>query len=177
MKKLRIVTAVALLLAFLASAWIPAPAYAATSTTITLSISNKTGMAVTINLTGPKNYTIPTVPGNTQKEISSGVYRYSYKACGVEKKGELKAKGKKAKINIPACKTSNIRIVNQTDQTLQVSLTGPFTYRFTIPPESSLPAKVIRGVYRGTGVQCGENFSREVQALIGRYVWVFFPCE
>jgi hypothetical protein len=176
MKKTNLLIVLSLILALVVAAWSPTPAQAGASGPTNLSIGNKTGMPVTITLTGPKNYTIMAAPGNSTKEIAGGQYKYSYKACGINKTGTIKTKGAKTKLNIAACKTAIIVIVNRSDQTLFVNLTGPYKYSYTLLAETALPVKVVRGVYRGTGTVCGQSFSREVQAVGARYVWTFYPC-
>jgi hypothetical protein len=179
MKKLNILIVLALMVSLLGAAWTPTPAAAANTSKIStiLTINNKTGVPVIVSLSGPKNYTIVAAAGKNVKEIANGEYKVNYKACGVVTNAKVKYTGGKATINLVACKMVVILVVNFTDSPLQVTLTGPGTYSYTLPAKTRLVIRVLRGVYRGTGAVCGKSFSREIQAILGRYSWAFYPCS
>jgi hypothetical protein len=131
----------------------------AATTNSFLTVANKSIGTVTVTLTGPGTYTIFAPVGITTKEIPKGTYRYSYKACGLDYTGTLKATGGKSKLSIAKCKTANLIIMNFTDSTLTVNLSGPATYYYSVPAHSAMRAVILRGVYRHSSVCHGKSFS------------------
>lgn len=165
-----------LLTAFILFAFVFAavtPALAAT-TVSALTVENKTTKRVDIVLTGPREYTIYANPGRTLQEIQPGTYRYSYKACGQDVTGTLKAKSSKVKLKINACKTAKILIINRGSSNLFLQMYGPETYTFTVPPNSTFRATVVRGDYRYSATWCGSSKTGTVSAKSKSYRWTFW---
>jgi hypothetical protein len=144
---------------------------AATANSI-LTVANKSIGPVTVTLTGPSSYTIFAPVGTTTKEIPKGTYKYSYKACGTNYSGTLKATGAKAKISIAKCKTANLVIMNFTNSTYTLTLSGPASYYYNVPAHSSVRAVILRGVYQHTGVCGGKSYSGPWAIKGARfYIW------
>ena len=129
------------------------PALAAAGT-VTLTITNKTGVAVRVTLSGDRSYSINAAPGKTDSLISPGNYMYSYQACGKTINKKLKVSGTKAKINIAACPMANIKFMNETHGGMTMYLRGPASYKFVLVPGTTT-VKVIKGSYTYTSYACG----------------------
>jgi hypothetical protein len=167
MKKLNLFS-ISLALILLFSSLVPTTAFAsseaqnvvaAASPNSILTITNKSIAMVTVTLTGPRSYTFYAQVGKMTQEILKGTYKYSYQACGLKFSGTLKATAAKSRLPIAACKTTNLVILNFTDATVTLSLVGPATYYYTIPPHSSVRAKILRGTYSWSGVCNGRSSS------------------
>lgn len=137
-----------------------------------ITITNRSGAAIQVKLTGAGNYTINALPGKTVQFVNRGDYRYTYKVCGAEKKGEISSGGKLA---IAACPTAKIAFFNYTQDFVTVSMTGANTYTFQLPPGVTRQV-VIAGVYRYTAYFCGDSHSIAVNLTKGKWFDVF-TCE
>ena len=162
------------ILGLLASVVIPYPVAAASNGPSKLTVDNKTGKVIYIKLTGPANVNITSLPGQTQKDLARGKYTYTYEACGKTVKGVLKVNGPKVKLKIAACPTSKIVILNKGQTMLNLHLSGPENYSFTVAPNSVLKVTVLRGTYKYTAYWCGGSKSSEISAVKKSYRWLFW---
>ena len=121
MKKANLITAF-VIIALLLATWITRPGWG--EGRAKLVIDNKTGAALTVELTGPRSYTFTAAPGKSQNPVEPGKYRYSYKACGATKPA-LTIAVKGGKLAIAKCVMAGVTIVNDTGGTLYINLNGP----------------------------------------------------
>lgn len=145
------------LLAILISAWTPAaaassaPAESITATAgVTLTITNPLPKATVVTLRGSNDYTF-TVPANqaVTKTIEQGKYRYSYKGC-LDKKaaGILSQKDGKYELDIPACKTITMRIINPHTANYTSTMTGWMNYTINVPAGTIKSFAIVAGPYQ-----------------------------
>jgi hypothetical protein len=133
----------------------PSPVQAAA--TPGLMVDNKTGAGVTITLSGPANMTFIAGPGKTTKALQPGKYRYSYRACGANRTGNITIAQKSSKLTIAKCVTSKVTISNDTGGTLTLTLSGPANYTFNLG-SGKTKITVIKGKYTYTGrAYCGSK--------------------
>jgi hypothetical protein len=144
MKKANFITAFVLIALFF-STW-STPALAGAKEGAKLVIDNKTGAALTVELSGPRSYTLTAAPGKSQNPVEAGKYRYSYKACGATKTGSITISAKGGKLAIPKCVMAGVTIVNDTGSTLYINLNGPATFNFTVGTGKT-KVSVIKGKY------------------------------
>jgi hypothetical protein len=144
MKKINLIIAF-VLVSLLLSAW-RSPGLAGKTEGTKLVIDNKTGAALTVTLTGPRNYTLTAAPGKSQNPIEPGKYRYSYKACGAAKTGSITVAAKGGKLAIAKCVKAVVTIVNDTGGTLYINLSGTAVFNFTVGTGKT-KVNVIKGKY------------------------------
>ncbi|HSS98080.1 MAG TPA: hypothetical protein VLK33_13660 [Terriglobales bacterium] len=147
-----------------------------------LIIQNKTTVPVTVNLSGPQNYSF-TIDAGTKKrfEILQGHYTYSYTACGSKKTGKFVLDSLGYVITIAKCdkkggessecvyyvaskcdtketKKSTVVFViqNNTGADLRLGLSGPASYSLYVPTGKT-KFTVTKGSYKWTmsGTGCG----------------------
>ena len=155
MKKTKLIIALVLISLFL-STW-STPALAAETKGGKLVIDNKTKAAITVELTGPRNYTLTAAPGKSQNPVEPGKYRYSYKACGATKTGSITVAAKGGKLAIAKCVMAGVTIVNDTGSTLYLNLSGTAVFQFTVGTGKT-KINVIKGKYDYSGSgSCGSQ--------------------
>ncbi len=143
---------------------------AAAAGTVRLTVNNKTGAVLeTLTFTGPQTYTFYNVPtGKSIFEVAKGKYRVTYKACGADKTKVVNIQSN-YKFNTVACPVARIRVINDTGRTLTLVLSGPASYRFSLPPANTV-ITVLKGAYEYTGYGfCGT--SRGTFKARGRMFW------
>ncbi len=123
-----------------------------------LTITNSTGAAFWMTVTGAKSYTFQVVPGKNVFEVEQGEYTLSYFACGAQQSQTVNVKkgGKSLKIVcvIPkAGKTPQLTIDNKTGP-IYVTLTGVKSYSFSAPTGKTQFA-VEPGTYQISYYACG----------------------
>jgi hypothetical protein len=162
-----------LLVALLLSAWtMPAAGFTtpdqsaglgitvveATGGTARLTVNNQTGAVMPkLVLNGGKTYTFYNVPqGKSQYDVLKGSYKFEYQACGAKKSKKVNIQSN-TKFSTVKCAVSKIQMNNQTGSNMYLTLTGPSTYRLTIPPGNS-PITVLKGSYQYTmQTSCGTD--------------------
>jgi len=162
-----------LLVALLLSAWtlpaagFPAPdqsaglgitMVSATGGTVRLTVNNQTGAVMTrLVLSGTKAYTFYNVPqGKSNFQVIKGNYKFEYQACGAKKTKKVNIQSN-TKFTTVKCAVAKIQMVNQTGSNMYLTLTGPSTYRFTLPPGTT-PITVLKGSYKYTmATRCGSD--------------------
>jgi hypothetical protein len=156
-----------LILVFAASTWGSALASdtPAAAETAKLLITNKTPESVTIHLTGPRNQTIVAPPGKTTFQLPPGKYEYSYKVCGADKKGKLNL-AKSGKLNIASCPMANVKIYNVTGMNMYLTLNGPMSYTFTLPPGIT-KVRIVKGTYNYSLSGCGGSPTKDTIVIKG----------
>lgn len=166
-----------LLVVSMVAAISPVPAFASGAAAVTpqIIINNKTTVAITVTLTGTQPYTIYALPGTTTQQVTAGMYKYSYKACGLTKKGTLNAKGRVAKLTIAACPSVTINIKNYGGTNLTINLNGPASFNFTVSPHSTYRIKIPKGTYDWTAYWCGGSKSG-THNFTNSGVW-WFTCK
>ena len=138
--------------------------------------NNKTGVKidklVLTPITGPKTYTFYNVaPGKTEFNIEKGKYSMEYSSCGKLKVKKVNITGT-LKLNTASCPTANVTINNITGGTINLTLTGPTTYRFTLP-SGKTKITVWKGDYDySCSGRCGTD-SGEVK-FKNRLVWTWY---
>jgi hypothetical protein len=137
-----------------------------------LTITNKSGAAVEVKLSGAAKYTFNAPVGKTSFQVNRGEYIYTYKTCGTEKKGKIESGGKLA---IAACPMAKILIINFDTEFARVVFSGPYTYNFTLTPEVNR-VSVIAGVYRVTAYTCGKTETEVVNLTKGKWIGAY-GCE
>ena len=143
-----------LLVSLMVSAWFT-PALAAGSGGLT--VDNKTGATVTITLNGAGSYTIRAVPGKSSTAVTPGKYKFSYKACGATKTGNIAVLANGAKLAIAKCVMANVTIQNDTGGNVSLSLNGPASYFFTLATgRTKITAIKGKYDYRLAGI-CGSK--------------------
>lgn len=139
--------------------------------------NNKTGVkideVVLTPITGPRSYTFYNVaPGKTEFSVEKGKYSMQYNACGKLKVKKLNVTSGTIKLNTATCPMANVTINNITGGTISLTLTGPTTYRFTLPAGKT-KLSVWKGEYNYTcSGRCGSE-SGEVK-FKNRIVWTWF---
>lgn len=157
----------------LSYAWQPAAALAAqpvasSSTTVKLVINNQTGANVYLSLSGTSIYYFTLGGGKTSLEVLKGKYQYRYLACGTTQTGTLQVKKANQKFVLKKCtaakgannkpaKTVKVNMINDTGGIMNMTLSGPTTYHFTIQTGKS-QIFVMKGKYTYTvyGI-CGND--------------------
>lgn len=138
--------------------------------TVRLTVNNKTGAVLeTLTFIGPQTYTFYNVPtGKSIYEVAKGKYRVTYKACGANKTKVVNIQSN-YKFNTVACPVARIRVTNETGGTLTLLLSGPASYRFSLPPGNTV-ILVLKGTYQFTGYGvCGTD--RGTFKAQGRMYW------
>jgi hypothetical protein len=134
--------------------------------TVRLVFNNKTGVKidklVLTGLTIDKNYTFYNVaPGKTEFSVEKGKYSLEYPACGKTKVKKVNVSGT-LKLNTATCPTAVINVNNLTGGTLYLNLSGPTTFRFTLPAGKT-KITVWKGLFDYTGSgRCG-SMSGEIK--------------
>lgn len=124
-----------------------------------LTITNSTGTAFWMTVTGAKSYTFQVVPGKNVFEVEQGEYTLSYFACGAQQSQTVNVKksGKSLKIVcvIPkAGKTPNLTVDNKSGGAVLITLTGSKYYSFTAPTgKNAFPIEA--GTYTISYRACG----------------------
>lgn len=137
-----------------------------------LTIQNKTKAPVVFQMKGPKNVYINLPAGKTVLDLPYGKYTYQYKACGIEIKGALDVKKTTKPIQITACKTAKIRLINYTSRSASFQFAGPENKTFQVLPESEMRIEVWQGTYKVTFRYCGD-VETETLKLTGKWrMWV-----
>jgi hypothetical protein len=180
-----------LIAALIISAWTPAPvnwntpqenSVQAAAATLQLVINNKTGATVNLSLKGPAgSYTWTVKSGKSTFSVASGQYKYSYKACDKQVTGTVNVKKNGQVLSLPACSkkgtkaagTVNVKVRNNTGGYVQLNLTGPATYTFSIAPGSST-INVIKGKYQYTAWGCGGSSISGTKQLGGGSTWTWW---
>jgi hypothetical protein len=168
--KLIVLSSIVLLLSF---AWQPAAAQAAqpatgSNTALKLVINNQTGANVYLSLSGVNSYYFTLGAGKTSVEVLQGKYQYRYLACGANQTGTLEVKKANQKFVLKKCaadkkasskpaNTVKVNMINQSGGVMTMILSGPTTYRLTVPNGKS-QFLVVKGKYTYTvyGV-CGSK--------------------
>jgi hypothetical protein len=176
MKKFPLLT-VFILLAILYSAWTPAAAASGQAETatagsgVTLTISNPLPKATVVTLRGSDDYTF-TVPANqtVTKTIEQGKYRYKYNGC-LDKKasGILTYKDGKYELDIPACKTVKVRIINPYAADFTSTMNGWVNYNINVPAGTIKIFDVIAGRYL-LSYTCSNGYSWSGKVKLSRNV-------
>ncbi|UCH61224.1 MAG: hypothetical protein JSV61_07010 [Anaerolineales bacterium] len=139
---------------------------------VRLIVNNRTGAVIPqLVLTGAKTYTFYDVPqGRNIFEISRGTYKIQYQACGAKKAKKVNIQGN-TKFSTVTCPVVKIQILNQTNSNLYLTLTGPSTYRFTLP-HGTTPIIVLKGVYKYTmQTACGTERGTVAIKRKARWTW------
>lgn len=170
----------------LLTAFIPVPFTAqdvvgqAQSGTRQLVINNKTGEKFNLVLKGPATYNFMLKAGKQNVSILPGKYKYTYTACGGEKKGTLEFKKDNQVLVLAACKVKNaekgkvnITIQNNTHAYMTLNLVGPETYRFSLKAGKTV-ITVAKGKYQYTATGCGGSVATGVIQLKKPRVWTWF---
>ena len=138
-----------------------AAASQATQTTVKVVFNNKTAEVVQLTLSGPASYYFPLPPGKSNQMMLPGKYTYRYTACGEQKTGSFTVKDSGYTLTLAACPkkpptppaTYKLVLNNKTGETIQITLTGPMTYTFTLQPGKT-SQDVKPGKYRYTYKAC-----------------------
>lgn len=149
--------------------------------TYKLVLNNKTGQAVKITLTGPMTYYFTLQPGKTSQDLKPGKYRYSYQACGGEKKGTVEVKKNGTVLTLAACPKNKksgggdvtVKVKNDTGGTVWLTLSGPANYNFTLAPGKST-ITVLKGKYAYTIYGCGGGSASGTRQIGGNLEWRFW---
>jgi hypothetical protein len=133
--------------------------------TVKIIFNNKTGVKLDkvelTPITAPRSYTFYNVaPGKTEFSVEKGKYSMQYNACGKLKVKKLNVTSGTIKLNTATCPTTMINVNNMTGGTIYLTLTGPTTYRFTLPAGKT-KITVWKGTFKYTcsgrcGAQSGE---------------------
>ncbi len=142
----------------------------AASTTIKLTVQNKTGAVLDrLVLTGPKTYTFTNVAiGKSTFEILKGKYTIQYKACGANRSKKVTILSN-YKFSTVGCPLVKINVINESNGNLFLNLKGPVNYRFVIPPGVTR-ITIIKGTYQYSGTMPCGTFSGTIKAR-GRIRW------
>jgi len=179
-----------LIAALMISAWTPIPvnlnppqenSSQAAATSVQLVVNNKTGETLNLSLKGPATYNWNINPGKTTQTVVPGKYKYTYKACGGQKSGTVEAKKTGKVLTLAACNQKgakaagmvNVKIRNDTGGYVQLNLTGPATYTFSLAPGNST-IQIIKGKYQYTAWGCGGASVSGTKQLGGGITWTFF---
>lgn len=141
---------VILVLALVLPSWTPAQAQGSAS----LTLWNRTGETIYLNIKGPQEYHGWLEQGKFKFEYVLGKYTYSYWACNDWHNGKFNLTKKGAEITLTECAAttkadgeqtpaasgttqtsgqSQIKITNKTGASFYLMMQGPQTYYFTIP--------------------------------------------
>jgi hypothetical protein len=152
--------------------FVPGSQASAQTTTAKLTIQNKTKAPVVFQMKGPKNVYINLPAGKTVLDLPFGKYTFQYKACGIEIKGSLEVKKTTKPIQIAACKTAKILMINYTSQTASFQFAGPENKTIQVLPNTQTRIDIWQGTYKVTFRYCGEVETDTVK-LTGRWrMWV-----
>jgi hypothetical protein len=179
-----------LIAALMISAWTPIPvnlnppqenSSQAAATSVQLVVNNKTGETLNLSLKGPATYNWNINPGKTTQTVVPGKYKYTYKACGGQKSGTVEVKKNGKVLTLAACNQKgakvggvvNVKIRNNTGGYVQLNLTGPATYSFSLAPGNST-ISVIRGKYQYTAWGCGGASISGTKQLGGGKTWTWW---
>jgi hypothetical protein len=180
-----------LVAALLISAWTPmsvswnAPqenSVQAAATTLQLVVNNKTGATVDLSLKGPAgSYNWRVKEGKSTFSVVPGIYKYSYTACGKQVSGSVHVRKNAQVLNLAACAKKatkgagvvNVKIRNNTGGYVQLNLSGPATYSFSLAPGSST-ISVIKGKYQYSAWGCGGASISGTKQLGGGSTWTWW---
>lgn len=121
-------------------------------TTYDVKVNNQTGSVVSIafTATGQTARTFTLQPGVNILKLPEGKWKYKYTACGDNTSGTYVVKTKNnPTLQIKACKAASLvtlRFNNRTGGLLNITLTGPQTYRLTLATGKT-NVKVVKGNY------------------------------
>ena len=101
-----------------------------------LTINNKIGGNIHLNLDGPRNYSLWVLPGKTIYELVPGIYDYSYYAEGGYEKGSFDLK-KKGGLFVMKIDKGNLKINSKYPQNVFVTFSGPVSYYLWVLPGKS----------------------------------------
>ncbi len=135
--------------------------------TVKVSVENRTGDEVDINLSGPASYKFNVQTGNSKITVEAGTYSYSYKACGGRTfTGTFNAQAG-AKLSLTRCANSVtgggqsdlhfVIVQNKSSQAVTVKLSGPQNYTVTVPANDKVRKEIARGSYGYEYTACGEK--------------------
>ena len=135
--------------------------------TLKLKVNNKTGVNVSLSLSGPESYFFPLGPGNTTVEVAAGEYDYSYFACGQENTGKVKVKSNNTKFTLAECENAagaaseeTVKFVfdNKTGVTVNLLISSP-VYRLIPLPTGKTRMDLTKGTYEYSYFACNENIA------------------
>ena len=146
-----------IILALLISGFMPAQ-----TGTVKVVFNNKTAEQVRISLTGPATYSFKLPTGKSNQQVLPGRYRYTYTACGVQKRGSVTLKTSGDNLVIDECprvpltlpETYRVVVNNKTGETVSLLVYTP--ERFTIslqPGKTELDLRPGSYGYRYTACQ------------------------
>jgi hypothetical protein len=146
-----------IILALLISGFMPAK-----TGTVKVVFNNKTAERVRISLTGPATYSFKLPAGKSNQQLLPGRYRYTYTACGVQKRGSV------------TLNTSGDTFV--IDECPRVPLTPPDTYRVVVDNKTSetVSLLVIRPERFTIVLQPGKT---ELDLKPGSYGYRYVACQ
>ncbi len=158
-------------------ATIPLGAAQASPGSISLTIDNRATSGISLALQGPGVYMLK-VGGEASQvyKVLHGIYSYTLKGCGMTVTGKLTLTQDTTLIN-PVCggnvraipkdpskvnlgsllKVVPVKISSDLKYQVQVILTGPSTYVFTLKPEQDLAVTIGKGTYQVSYYACGVN--------------------
>ncbi len=165
-------------------ATIPPGAAQASPGSINLTIDNRATSGISLALQGPGVYTLKVGGESSQVfKVLHGIYSYTLKGCGMTVTGKLsltqdttlinpicggnvKAIPKDpSKVNLGALlKVVPVKISSELDYSVQVILTGPSTYVFTLKPDQNLAVTIGKGAYQVKYYACGVNVKQSFLA-------------
>lgn len=138
---------------------------------VKLTITNKSLGQVTVTLNGPKQYIILAKVGKTIQEIEKGQYVATFKACGINQTQKVNATAN-AQLQIKQCKTTILTVANYTNLYLTMTMVGPDTYSFSVPPHQKEVRKILSGTYRITATCNGRLFTPTWKITSKKYfIW------
>jgi hypothetical protein len=133
--------------------------------TVKALIDNQTDETIRLSLSGPVSTVIKVSPGKSKVSLEPGVYSYSYHACSQNYKGTFILQQAGDSLRFPACpgggtvgQTGNAKLTieNRTTEIFTITLTGPYSYKFTVPP-GNLRVEILPGKYTYSLIACGRE--------------------
>ena len=127
-------------------------------TPVRLTIFNGSELPFSITLTGPGTYVLNVASGEERVFVMNrGVYSFEMMLCGVAAQGAMNV-SKITTLTFKPC--SNVKLVqiaveNKTGAGAAVTLSGPGSFVFSIPPGETRMFTIPRGDYALTYLACG----------------------
>jgi hypothetical protein len=136
-----------------------APALAAADT-VSLKITNRTGVVVTLILRGPQYYALQVKTGNSTHTILRGDYQWSFSVAGLSTQGKLDASNSKAELTLNKL-TDTFTVNNRASDGVILYLNGRSSYRFPLKYGTN-KIEVVGGAYKYTYSACGKTYDGKI---------------
>lgn len=145
---------------------------------IRLKVVNGSEQPFSVKLTGPQFYVLNVASGETREfVVDRGVYAFDMVLCSVAAQGAMDLT-KKSTLQFKSCaadKLVEVKLENQSEETVTVSLSGPANYQLALPAGESRFLTITRGEYAVTFLACGTLESNNFSAHSHRTLKVVCP--